>query len=217
MEKTDVPQSGSADILCAQILRDAGKEADEILAKAEAQAARILNENDAVVAELRREAMNAVYAQAMVVERRILATVDLGKRRILLEARERLFELVMERIKALAVEFRSSPQYPGYLQRMIVEGALALDPGEVVVVAAACDQTLLPRALFDGIERELMEKHSQRTSLILELDDKGTDIGVVVRSRDRRMECNNTFQARLARIHDEVRAEILKEVFGDNV
>ncbi len=217
MANTDVPQSGSTDALCAQILKDAGIEADAIVAKAEAEAAGILTLNDAVVAELRREAMNAVYAQATVVERRILATVDLGKRRILLEAREKVLELVMARIKVLAVEFRSSSQYPGYLQRMVVDGALALDPGEVVVTAAACDQGLLSRSFLEVVERELQAKRSQGTTLVLELDDKETDIGVTVRSRDRRMECNNTFRARLARVYDEVRADVLKEVFGDNV
>lgn len=213
----DLDRDNPAGGLCAQIRRDAEKEAAAIVAQARAEYDRILNENDASVAELRRAVLNAAYAQAAGLERRILSAIGPETRRVLLEAREKILTQIMERITALAFAFRVSPEYPRYLQAMIIDGALALDRDEAVIVASSRDRDVLTPSFVEGIERELKDQHHKNIALTFELNTGEDDIGAVLRSTDRRMECNNTFRARLAGTYERIRSNILQEVFGDNV
>ena len=113
-----------ADGLCVQIMRDAQKEAGEILDRAKAQVDQILSKNSVQIEEMRRQMLDAAHIEATALERKILSMVNLETRRAILTAREKVLEQVMDGIKARAAGFRSSSEYPQYLKQMIVQGAL---------------------------------------------------------------------------------------------
>jgi V/A-type H+-transporting ATPase subunit E len=207
----------SADGLCVQITRDAEKEAGEILDKAKVQVARILSENSAQVADTRRQILDAAHIEAAALERKILSMANLETKRCILAAREKVLDQVMDGIKARAESVRFSSEYPQYLKRMIVQGALVLDGGRIDVLAAACDKNVLTPSFLDEINLLLKEKYNKDIILGLELLEDVKDIGVVLRSKDRKMEYDNTFGARLSRVYEDLRMGILKELFGDNV
>jgi V/A-type H+-transporting ATPase subunit E len=206
-----------ADGLCVQIMRDAQKEAGEILDRAKAQVDQILSKNSVQIEEMRRQMLDAAHIEAAALERKILSMVNLETRRTILTAREKVLEQVMDGIKARAAGFRSSSEYPQYLKQMIVQGALVLDCDRIDVLAAACDKNILVPSFLDEIKHLLKEKYSKDIILGLELSEDVKDIGVVLRSKDRKSQYDNTFGARLSRAYEDVRMGILKEMFGDNV
>ena len=206
-----------ADGLCVQIIRDAEKEAKEILAQAKAQVDQILSKNGAQIDQMRRQVLDAARIEAAALERKLLSMVNLETRRTILTAREKVLDQVMDGIKARAASVRSSSEYPQYLKQMIVQGALVLDCDRIDILAAACDKSIFVPSFLDEIKRLLKEKHSKDIVLGLDLSEDLKDIGVVLRSKDRKMEYDNTFGARLSRVYEDVRMGILKEIFGDNV
>ena len=206
-----------ADGLCVQIMRDAQKEAGEILDKAKAQVYQILSENDIQIEDMRCHILDAAHIEAAALERKILSMVNLETRRSILAAREKVLDQVMDGIRARAADFRSSSEYPQYLKQMIVQGALVLDCDRIDVLAAACDKSILVPSFLDEIKRLLKEKYSKDIVLGLELSEDVKDIGVVLRSKNQKSQYDNTFNARFSRVYEDVRMGILKEIFGDNV
>lgn len=206
----------SADSLCEQIMQEARRESDDIISQAQAEAARIIKENETEVQNLRHQVLGDAHWEAAALERRILATINLESRRIQLKAREEILEQILKEIIGLATAFRQTPEYPGFIRVLIVDGAKELGSRVVVAVLSARDKDILDKVFFDKIEKELKDKYGQDIALRVEWDELASDIGVILRSGDSRIECDNTFRARLARIHEAIRTDILREVFGNN-
>ncbi|MEI8012108.1 MAG: V-type ATP synthase subunit E family protein [Candidatus Omnitrophota bacterium] len=207
----------AADGLCARIMADARQEAGLILKEGGEAAALILKQNEELLAEMRKKAMHAAAEEGAARGRKILATISLERRKVLLDAREKVMAQIMGRIRALAEEFRASPEYAPYLKALIIDGALTLGTDEVVVVAAACDREMVNMSFLGDIEQVLKNEHHQAVTLIQQWDATITDIGVILRSKDKRIECNKTFEGFLSRSYGTIRAGILKEVFDNNV
>ncbi len=213
--KTDrmVPRD-SAEALRTRISEDARREANEIGAQARKDAAHLLEQQTANLVVMRDKALDAAAKEGAAKAKTILATISQERRKIRLEAQEKVLQEILSRIRGLTAGFRVSPAYGDHLKELIVEGALTLDTDVVIVVASVCDVEIMNSDFLGNIERALKEKHHKSITLILEPDAAAKDIGVILRSKDRRIACNNTFEGRLSRAYAAIRAEILNEVFG---
>lgn len=204
----------SAEALRARIIEDARREADGICAQGRKDAAHLFEQQTANLVVMRDKALDAAAKEGDAKAKKILATISQERRKIRLEAQEKVLQEILSRIRGLTAGFRVSPAYGDHLKALIVEGALTLDTDVVVVVASACDVEMMNYDFLGNIERELKEKHHKSITLILEPDAATQDIGVILRSKDRRIACDNTFEGRLLRAYATIRAEILNEVFG---
>ena len=204
----------SSDALCARIMEDARLEADGICVLGTKDAAYLLEQQAASLAVMRDKALDEAEKEGEAKAKKILATIRLERRKIRLEAQEKVLQEILSRMRGLAAGFRVSPAYGYHLKVLIIEGALTLDTDVIIVVASACDAETVSSDFLGNIERELKEKHHKSITLIFEPDASSKDIGVILRSKDRRMACDNTFEGRLSRVYAAIRAEILNEVFG---
>jgi len=215
-KKIKISQQDSSDQLCANIKEGAEKESKKILDKTGEKTAEIYNSGKARAEELRREIFKSAQEEASLKERKILSTLNLEIRKITLGAHETIVNLVLEEIKKKTAQLRSSKEYPQLLKKLVMEAALAIDCKEIEIMGPVSDEGIFNKTFIEDIEKELKNKYSTDISLEFKKSDLIKDTGVALRSKDRRIEYDNTFGARLNRLYDEIRIDILKEVFGED-
>jgi vacuolar-type H+-ATPase subunit E/Vma4 len=214
--KKAIRQTGSPDNLCARIKEDAMNESKKIIALVEEKAAQIIEAAEKEAFDLSTRVLEQAHQEAAGQEKVALSTLNLETRKIKLLEQEKIVNLVIEELSKKAAEFRSRKEYPGYLKDLIIEASLVVDCKEMDIMGSISDTNILNRHFIDKIEKELKEKYSKDISLEFIADDTIKDIGVVLKSRDNRIEYENTFTARLSRTYDEIRIDILKEAFKEN-
>jgi len=189
-----------ADAQCRDILEMARKEADKILSgaqkEAETQRARMLQDLDKELERTRE---------------RVFSTVNLGKKKILLEEKSFFVNQALETVKKLAEGLRESREYPAFFKRAILEGVGVVDVEQIDVFYSFLDEKLIGGDIKE-ISAACRAKFNKDFAIDFKKDDF-RDIGVVVKSRDGRLLYDNRFAARLQRDYDELYTSLLKESF----
>ncbi|MCK9594938.1 MAG: V-type ATP synthase subunit E [Candidatus Omnitrophica bacterium] len=204
----------NADMICAKIRQDtenevkglldrASREKDGMIKKAEAEAQKKAN-------DIRREADKDIDKS----RERINSTLNLEKKRLLLEGKNRFVQSVFGSVAGLAEKFREQPAYADYLQKWIIEGIRVIESDKVDLFYSFRDENIVSDVFIRKIENICKDTLKQNVS-IKPCKGDFTDIGVIVNSRDARVMFDNRFSARLSRSYDQVYMELLKEVsFG---
>lgn len=212
-KKIETEQLDSSDNLCAKIMEDAQKESKLILDKTQEKVRELFEKNKKEIEEIGNEILKTAQDMATARQVRILSTVNLDERKIVLNAKEKIANLVFEEVKKKAAKFRFSKEYPQYLRNLVIEGTLVIDYSEIEITGSSSDENIFSPPFIDEIQKELKNKYSQDISLEFKKDDSIKDIGVILKSKNKRIEYDNTFSARMSRVYDEIRADILTRIF----
>ncbi|MFA5099705.1 MAG: V-type ATP synthase subunit E, partial [Candidatus Omnitrophota bacterium] len=116
----------NADAICARITQDADAEVKQLFERAQAQAQSIVAQ-----ARVAAEAQKAVLLKDSEKEidkskDRVLSTLNLEKKRLILEGKQSFVDTVLDEVKQKAVKFRADPAYIRFLAGAIVEGVRVL-------------------------------------------------------------------------------------------
>ncbi|ASJ01902.1 V-type ATP synthase subunit E [Thermococcus profundus] len=188
----------------------------EIHKEAEQKVQYILNEAREEAEKIKEEAKKRAEAQAEWILRKAKTQADVEKQRIIANARLEVRKkklavqesLIREVLSALEERLANLPEdeYFDVLVKLVREAVEELGVGSVVI--RSNERTL-------KIIESRLDELSKAVGAEIDLGEPVDVIGgVIVEGRDGRVRVDNTFDARIERMGNELRAEIAKALFG---
>jgi V/A-type H+/Na+-transporting ATPase subunit E len=190
----------------SEYLSEARKKAEEIVDVANQESSDKICE---VVAKAEHEAKRN--------SQRILAEARIKARREITIVREELISLAfrkaLDHLKTLTKEgvFKDI-SYKEVICKLLKESIMSCGSESIEVIVNENDTDLI----LSEIEKLSLEIEKEMGSKpLMKLSDETISVigGVVLRSSDRKISVDNTFEARLERFKDKIRTEVAKELF----
>jgi vacuolar-type H+-ATPase subunit E/Vma4 len=188
------------DEICAKIKKEADAEVAFILNKARKEEEKILAEARADADQRKNDLIFNLEQELGKIRDRIFSTLNLEKKKIILEEKNRLVEEVFALVRQKAVSFRKEKGYADFLRQAIAEGIKVIGTEKAVVLFSALDEKLVNEQVKGKLAYTFKK-------------EEFTDIGVIVQSADGRLVYNNRFEARFKRAYDELYMRLLREAF----
>ncbi len=189
-----------------EILADAKKRADRIIARAKSDAANAEKAAAAANEKLRQERLAAAQEESDVRHRSIIQGLWSEKRKLWLVAREECLDALFAEVRQEAVAIPvDDPRHGQSLARLIAEGIASVDAPEVVLQVTEADAKLVTPA---WLQKNLPEEFA--AVKISVQCDKAIRGGVKISSADGRRNFDNTYGGRLHRLHESFREEIAR-------
>lgn len=182
-----------------QINQQANTQAQQIILDAKKQAERIIKEEKEKTLE-----------KISVMKQRAEATLKMEIRKMQFELKKRFADSVIEKVKEFAWSLRQDSEYKKFLKKAIVEGIMVIDSPQMVIKFSPPDREIFTPDLEKEI-KEVCKKELKRNVSLSFVEGDFQDIGVIVCSADGFVMYENTFSARLKRIHETVYSELLSE------
>ncbi len=200
--------------LLTWVKRTSSEEAETVVTEAERKAIDIRAEG---VAECENVTlvMRGEYERKSGQERlRILASQRVLARRAVMEQKEVLIEKVFDEAQNALIGLADRPEYTDILVRLVVEGAAALGGGSLVALVRQEDLGIL-RPRLPNIQTAVSKATGHDTSITVQEADRAITGGVVVASEDGTRRVDNTLQARMDAMDEELRTVAARELFGN--
>ena len=189
-----------------RIEEDTEAKAKALTKEAEGKARATISEAEGKAAETRSGIVGRGEREAEQERQRILANAKLRERKAKLDAKEAVikeaFSLAEEKLKEAA----SGKEYQAVLKNLLQEAVASLGSGTLVVMGRKEDAKHL---------KEILPAVAKGSGVAMKLSSETINAagGVVVKTEDGRVEVNNTFETRLARLRDDLRPAVSKILF----
>ena len=192
------------------IINEAKAKAEEIITKAKEKAQKILDEAKREAEKEVNEIINRRKVDAEARARRIISEARLEARLKLLNAKEEVisnaFDTALERLK----EFCQTPEYKEVLENLIKDAAITIGGGNLEVLLS--ENTNIEPGL-SKIAKEVEKQTGTATSIVISKDKVKSIGGAIVRSLDQSFTVDNTFEARLERVREQLRVRVANVLF----
>lgn len=204
----------SIDRICSRIREDGEKEIESILEKARQTAdgivARANGAGEAAAGKILKEAKE----KGGVARKRLLSSVNLEVKRAKLRAREEIVSAVHEKVERSIADIRKAGDYAAVLTDLAAEAIRTLGGGSFFVSVNREDLELLEKKVFPAL-RELLKGEGRAISKIEAKPlTKPSSGGVQVGAPGGNVIYDNTFEARIYRLREDIRNIIFEEVFS---
>lgn len=193
--------------LLEEINLQAREEAAEKIAEAEKTAEQKIESTKGRIERIKREAEERAEERIRQIEENNASAINVRKKRLQLQQQEEIVTLVLDRVRKRCKDLIGSPEYRHYVKEWIVEAVIGLDQDEATVSVSEEEKPFLTDELLAEAEREVEEIIGKRVSLQPSSNSQ-TKQGVVVRSKDGRLEYNNQIETKLYRNQTEIRRTI---------
>lgn len=205
----------SLDAVVSQIEVLAKEEINSILEEAKAKAAEIIGEARRKAEEIRKRKLEEARARIRREEAVKLAEARMEGRRKLMEAKFSLLKACTEEAerKLRRLAEAKEADYREALFRLTLEAVSNMSSSDLKVYCNRRDRQLLSE-IVRKVEGEASRLKKTRVKVKLEEEPLDCMGGVVVQSADGREVYNNSFEARLKRFEEELRAELLEIMLG---
>jgi len=200
----------NADALCAKIDQDADAEVKQLFERAQSEVQGIFAQAKATSEANAAAGVRALDKEVEHDKDRILSTLNLEKKRLILEGKQSFVNKVLAEVKQKAEHFRGDRAYSEFLANGILEGMRVLDVPNVVVYYASADEHIFSNDFMKKLTDRCSAAMNKTCVLMFNKSDF-KDLGVIVNSVDGRMMYDNRFSARLERMYDDIYMELLKE------
>ena len=202
----------SVDKICGRIHEDGEKEIESILEKAKQTADDIIARANRAGEEAAEKILKEAREKGETARKRLLSSVNLEVKRAKLRAREEIVQTVNERVGKALDRYRKSGDYASVLTGLVLEAVSALEGDSFVVQANPEDIDLVERSVFPAVR----EAAGERAIAKLEAKpfERPSTGGVQVGMPGGKVIYDNTFEARLYRLREEIRNIIFEEVFS---
>lgn len=214
MKNKEYPQTNTeeAQEICAKIKEEAARQVGDISGRAQQEVERILV-SARQEAQDKKELMLKDLERQLTREReKILSSLNLEKKRIFLEEKNNFVLQVLQSVAKQAEDFRRSKDYPAFLKKAIIEGAAVIDTQTIDIFYSPLDQKIIDHDFIKEAGASATRKFNKNFVFKFQPADF-SDIGVMLRSTDGRLNYDNRFQSRFKRLYDEVYRKLLQESF----
>lgn len=212
--------SDQADTLAEQILADARKQAEPIKRRAGREAQRIADRARESAERERQDARASADKEAEASLRRTRARTQLEVANIRRRGAEDILLAVRERAMQALAELARSDDYPAVLAALATVAAREMRTEGIELVMRAEDREAhgpqvveALRERLDVGEWEQGRLAARRVEVGLSNSTVRTTGGLLVWTADGRRLCDQTFEARLARLWDGLREEVAVDLF----
>jgi len=206
----------SALAFCEQIRKDAEAEIEKILGKAQLSIGKRRDEAERQAESAVSEIKEAAQAQARTIEAKALSGVSLETKRTLLRVQGEIVEEVFAGLRARLRKLRETTKYRDFLKELTVQGIVAVDEEECVAAPGVEDRKLFTPQLVAEIEQIVESKSARKVSIAVSPDLAPEPYGVRVYSGARTALFDNTLDARMERLADELKAIVARQVFASD-
>ena len=208
----------SVDKICSKIREDGDKEIESILEKAKRTADEIVQRARDAGEEAAEKILKEAHEKGEVARKRLLSSVNLEVKRAKLKAREEIVSTVHERAGKALEECRESGDYASVLTGLVMEAVSALEGDSFIVHGNAEDIGLLEKSVFPAVMERAREAGRPISKIEAKPFERASTGGVQVGVPGGNVIYDNTFEARIYRLREEIRNIIFEEVFssGEN-
>jgi len=199
----------------ARLIERTVDQRNEVIARAEERARRILQVAEAECERIRAESdeqiLNIVGSELRAIRDRIVGKAEIEGRKMLMLARERalsdVFEEAEKSLKEIAEWRDERVNYGEVLTKMLVEAISAMGGDEFIVSANERDLSYLKKQIG-----EIKDRMKEFDNVSILLDEKPIEAigGVIVRNRDGTKTYHNTLEGRLLKARSRIEAEVAR-------
>jgi len=203
----------SVEEICNRIREDGRKEADSIIEKAERTASEIVARGESEREEVVEEIMSKARERGEIERRRLLSGVHIEMRRERLKIREEVITNIMRGVEKRLSEARNGGGYAGTLKELVIEGINALEGESFFVTVDGRDAGLMKEDVAPAVKEAVKEETGRAIDIEVRKLDGASLGGARVGIPGGKVIYDNTFEARMYRLRDDMRNIIFEEVF----
>ena len=204
----------SVDKICSRIREDGDKEIESILDKARRTAEDIVSKANRAGEEAAEKILKEAREKGEIAHRRLLSSVNLEVKRAKLRAREEIVSAVNERAEKAIAGRRKSGDYAAVLAGLVLEAVSALEGDSFIVRANAEDIDLVESTVFPAVLKAAGSDGRKISKFEAKPFERPTSGGVQVGVPGGNVIYDNTFEARLYRLREDIRNIIFEEAFS---
>ncbi|MCK5534202.1 hypothetical protein KAI68_03725 [bacterium] len=205
----------SLELICSEIEKEARKEIDSILSESKERVLQRLNNGKKESEQIYKQIISKAQVESKLLEKKILSEITFQIKKIELEAKEEIINEVLKCVDKKKKIFSTSKRYPEVLKQFIIEGILNLEENQVKIIINKADKKIVDKKFISAVETELDKKYSFKVKIDLTTKEMIDDLGVIIKSQNERIVFDNTFQARMKRLDNSIRATIARKLFKD--
>lgn len=200
--------AAKASKITSRIEEDSEHEAEEILREAQAKADEILSQgkNQAIAAE--EEIIQKGRSDAELIKQRTIANAKLRSKKHGLDVKEEMIQKAFEEAEKKLAEITSSKEYSRIMMNVIKEGVESISGNSAEVVIRKEDVEI-SKAVLGELSKKL------KVDITLSGNHIESQGGAIIRSKDGKIEVNNTFESRMRRMRDELRSKVARVLFEE--
>ncbi|MEJ2736642.1 MAG: V-type ATP synthase subunit E [Anaerolineae bacterium] len=200
----------SIQALSRAVQSEARAEAEQIVADAKAKAEAVRQHAQEQAAAERAEILARASGEAERIRSQALATTQLKARTMQLERREKLLDRVFEAARQQLPTVQQGTDYDQVVHHLLREALIHLGADAAQVRADERTRMLLTDQVLTEVSKEVGGQVQLGTSLT-----EGT--GVIVETAEGHRQYDNTLEARLSRLQEELRSPVYRLLLGESL
>ncbi len=200
------------DKIKSKILEDAKAEANKIISKAEEEKAKILEKAKEEAEKRKAEILKKGEKEAEMTKNRIISEAKLEAKKKLLETKEEIIEMAINKLKEELTKLPEQPDYKDKLIKLIKEGAISLGGGDLVVRLNKRDIELIDDSTLWNLEKEV-ESVTKKVTVLKKGEPVDIVGGCIIETADGLKSLDNSLEAIFNRNLNVIRARITEKLF----
>ncbi|MFA5645673.1 MAG: V-type ATP synthase subunit E family protein [Candidatus Ratteibacteria bacterium] len=201
----------SASALKNAIAEEAQAEVQTISTRAAEEINTIIATAKETAAQIARDAKIAYEKEIAHERQKMLSSLAIDKRRILLQAHQRHVEKILLRVHTMIEKYRDNPEYRKFLLAKVTEGAEIVGGNDIIILYAKPDQALITKEFLAEATDNILSQTKKSVSLSAEEGDFNNP-GLIIMSGNKRLLYDATLISRLNRSREAIMMELLKEM-----
>lgn len=191
-----------------RIEENSKRNAGAIIKEAEEKVSEIIKTAEEDSREVEDNIIQAASKEAELEKQRTIANAKLRARKMKLDAKEEAIKEAFRKAEKMLDKISNDSEYPQILENLIKESSLSIGSGDLEILLREEDRRLVK---LDKIA-EKVGKETNKLRLSISPDGIKS-LGVVVRTKDGKVEVDNTFGTRLDRMRAALRSKVAKVLF----
>ncbi|MGQ9603665.1 MAG: V-type ATP synthase subunit E [bacterium] len=202
------PEIAPESVMVEKMLSDARSEADRIIEKARFALESGRKRAEIEAEEIRKDMIARTVGQIEKIRKREISLAKMEARRTLLNAREKLISIAYESIRRRLSDMRREPIYRESLLNLSSEAIKSVGGDRVILRFSNLDRNVVDQGFLD----ELLKRTDKRIEVEVRMDLSDEKAGCIALSGDQRVVFDNTYDARMKRLEQTLRARIVEEL-----
>lgn len=202
------PEIAPESVMVEKMLSDARSEADRIIEKARFALESGRKRAEVEAEKIRKDMIARTVGQIEKIRKREISLAKMEARRTLLNAREKLISIAYESIRRRLSDMRREPIYRESLLNLSSEAIKSVGGDRVILRFSNLDQNVVDQGFLD----ELLKRTDKRIEVEVRMDLSDEKAGCIAVSGDQRFVFDNTYDSRMKRLEQTLRARIVEEL-----
>lgn len=201
-----------ADKITSKILEDANTTANEIKSNAQKEAESILQKAKEEAELKKQNILKKGEKEAEMIYNRIIAEAKLNAKKKMLEERENLIKMAIEKLEEDLVKLPKKDNYKDILLKLIIEGVFSVGGGELILQLNKNDYDLINDETLWAIEKEA-EERLRKTTILKRGEPVDIIGGCIIKTSDELKVYDNSLESVFERNLESIRAKVADLLF----